>query len=201
MGRRKPTLQQLLELTRQVFEGRVSRSDLARMSPLERVFVAQGIMLAARSKFLDSDNSLLRPYNHTLEYLLVLGTLNRYTVDIQQWVSGNDLVEVSLRTGLHQSVPRRGTVPIVITPPSELVALVSSLGLTRAVARFLQDAEAGSVRNNQWRLENEQRIEALRLQRQQMDDIALVIDRIEKQYGPGGLRELRKRINERLKGH
>ena len=191
------TLQKLLRLTRQVFAGEVSRTQLATRPATEMAFVGTAIMLAARQGFVDDHNAVRGPYNDALERLLSLGIVNVFTpARVEGFRNGNYLVKAASSLGLYQSSRGRGGTRVVLTPPPGLLALVRELGCTPAVRIFLQDAEAGAIRFAGWRQEYNRGVEAS-ARRSYAEQLA---DQMMRRYGREGLLALREAANRYLNG-
>ena len=188
-------LDRLLGLVRQVFNGEVTRTELAQRSAQEAVFVGVAIMLVVGEPFIyhDSyhDNWVLGHYNERLEYLLVTGTFNFYQEERRHWHE-SDLSGASLRSGWHKSFPpgKGGRKDVKLAPPPELEALVVELGRTPAIDRFLQDAENGLQQAEAWRTAANAEY-AVSLQRSRLDEVYRnVVERLDE----GQIRELCRRL-------
>jgi hypothetical protein len=190
-------LRQLLELTRQVFSGTVTRAELSRRSSREQAFVGTAIMLAVPQNYLDGMN-VMGIYSRALETLLSAGTVN-FLAREGDHMSGSTLVNATRSAGLYRPTPGRGGYKtIVLTPPFELVELVQELGHTSAITAFLQDSAAGVEQARLWREEFDRTTaeeNALWNRRRHMED---AVRGTEALYGEEGLRELISKIQERL---
>lgn len=195
----RATLQQLLELTRLVFAGTITRAELSRRSTHEQAFVATAIMLASRQGFLDDNNTVVGPYNRVLEALLSAGTVN-WLAGEEGFKSGDALVQAARSAGLYRPTPGLGGIkPIVLTPPAELAALVQELGCTPAIAAFLRDAETGAEQERLWHEEHEAIAAEKRARQSYQDHMERVLSETEEKFGPDGLRDLRARIEQQLR--
>lgn len=195
----RATLQQLLELTRQVFGGAINRTALSRRSTREQAFVAAAIMLVARQDFLDNNNMVRGDYTRILEALLSAGTVNRLAGE-KGFKSGEALVQAARSAELYDPTPGRGGVkPIILNPPPELVALVRELDYTSAIAVFLRDSAAGVEQEKRWRKEYERTTADAAARRRYQYHMDQVLQEIEEQFGLEGLRDLRSRIEKRLR--
>lgn len=194
------TLQQLLELTRQVFTGAVNRAELSRRSTQEQAFVATAIMLAARQNFLYDNNMVRGAFSNVLEALLSAGIVNHFAGE-KGFKTGGTLVQAALAAGLYRPTRGRGGgKSIILTPPPELDALLQKLGYTQAVAKFLRDSAAGVEQEKRWSEEFNRANNQAVAQRQYEDHMYEVLRKTEELFGPEGLRDLKSRIEKRLGG-
>lgn len=197
----KATLQQLLELTQQVFAGTVTRAQLARRTPQEAVFVATAIMFADRQRFLMPNNQVKGIYSRVLERLISEGAVNHLAGE-QGYLFGTNLVSTARSMRLYTPVPGRGgPKPIVLDPPGELIALVAQFGITPAIVDFLRDAQQGVEQEATWRQECTARWAAQRLREGYEDHMRRVIEKTVEEYGIDGLRDLRARVEQALREH
>ncbi len=123
---RESLLADRLQLTRQVFAGEVTRTQLMTRSVPEMAFVGVAIMLAVPRQFLDRGNVVKGHLSVALGRLLSSG--------VSQTQAARDM-------GLYRPNPGRGNgKPVQLTPPPQLTRLVRELGATPAVQVFLRDA-------------------------------------------------------------
>ncbi len=189
-----PTQQDLLELTRQVFTGAVTRAQLAARSSREQVFVATGIMLVVRDKYLYDDYTVKGVYSKALEELLIRGTVNVFVE--RGSIGAQALISAARNSGLYSSTPGRGGIkPIVLEPPAELVELVRELGRTDAITAFLRDAEAGARQYEQWVDEWNAALDS----KHRQEYLERVLEEVASRCGSSGLEDLRSMIEERLR--
>lgn len=143
-------LPQLLELTRKVFNGEISRTQLAKRTTYEQAFVGTAIMLAARDFYLVDSNLVKGPYSRHLERLLSAGIVNPYTT-YNKYKNGDALMAAARRADLYRSAPGRGgSKPIMLHPPPQLDALVQELGLTPSISVFIEESWAGVAQEDRW---------------------------------------------------
>ena len=210
---RASTLENLLTLTREVFDGTLKRADLLTMKPQEKAFVGTAIMLVdletyayVWDSFGDTYIIVRHSYGDNLHNITQRGLFNWLETDSEDypsyWVSNSEgLRNAGARAGLY--------IRNNITPPSELKQLIAELGRTPAIEQLLRDIEIGRRQERQWRREWEdhfdqegdvlQHIKLLGSNLPPSDNFLREITALtSKLYGQRGLHDLREHLNQQL---
>lgn len=134
------TIPQAVATARRVFQGKITREQMASLSRRERAVIGLAIMLAMPDDFLDdTGDGALHPRRNDLAMVLydICGRgIDRHT-ERDSWLGACRAL------GLYARNPGRGGMKIfALTPPPEVQALVNELGVTPAVAAFKEAADA-----------------------------------------------------------
>jgi hypothetical protein len=184
-----------------VFRGRIKRNQIRNLQNYEVASVALAIIWVVREGFLGKDGNLLYPLRPTLRRLVYEGADLPYTV--------TDLSQCFKRLNFYIGTVGRGSHngPIKITVPSWLQPVLESLEVTEHVRLFIRQAEAASQAGEAQKLAEAEAsadsIRARRLarkERSQKRALGLMLDRVEKRYGPQGLELLIECARKRLDG-
>jgi hypothetical protein len=207
------TLEKLLALTRQVFNGTFRRVDLLTMTPQQKAFIGTAIMLAAGEEYAWRGSTsgsihVESNYGEHLHNLTQRGLFNTHEVGYDDrpryWVgSPEKLQDAGRRAGLYGQYK--------LTPPPELELLIGELGRTPAIEQFLREVEIGRRQERQWQRDWEdhfdregdalQHIKLLGSNLPPSDSFLSELTVITgKLYGQRGLHDLRDHLNQELDG-
>jgi hypothetical protein len=195
---RRGELEKLLEWTRAVFDGTVSREDLKHLSKHTRVFVGTAIMWLQHDDYISSQGDLKDPYGESLSYL-TQGSIRDYA-STYDFGTAQELRVAAQRMGFYKPTPGRGDLKqISLQLPPELTALVAELGCTDAIEIFLQQAAAQAcVEVMEARMGAAQLPRPLAFTHGRHTHLDGIIEDVMSRYGRTGLSELLTKINEQL---
>lgn len=181
----------LIELAEKLLTGQITRDELIKMDRPALAYGGITMMLAGRYG-VTSDDRVPGGLANALKDVVVVA---RRESNYNEWPHDpSEVMREAAKLGLYAKTPRPRHVPVTLTPPAQLRALIATHQNHSAVTTFFEDVAKAVEREKRWIAENR----ANRQKKSAVEYASYILDKFEDLYdGTIGLDVLQSELDKR----